>query len=566
MEGEMCPHPAAVPDASSLRLEVLGKIASGGMARVDLARVSDSDRLVALKRLHVHLERDPEFVRMFMDEAWMTAAVDHPNIVRLLGFGRDEEGLFLVMDLVAGPSLDGLAVEARRRGSPLPAELLAYVALGVVRGLSAMHELCDRDGNSLDLVHRDLTPSNVLIGVDGTVKITDFGVAKAAGRSSKTSTDVVKGKTRYLSPEYAASRHVDARSDLYTLGLSMFVVATGRQPFEQCDSVRVFKAILTEAPPTITDVEPDFDVALSELASELQRKDPAERPQSARAVQARLEAWIAQAGHTEDALRQQLAQFASRFGGARLGVLERLSRQQGPAHTAETVADEEDLQPTRIAIAQLGAPEEQRTRLATVRASAPAAAQDGPDRRRRRAGTRVVSRRPSPALPGAEPEPPTVSAVAADASEEAIDPTQRLDMPPQPGARSSSSMLTAIVVSSVVAVMAVVAILVTSPGGGSEREWASSTPSRSSAATSASSAASVVDAEATAHVAPTGTPGAAASAGATASAAPASSAGAAARAPTSRPIPGRPSRPVVRPKPRRPCDPSHFDYPECLSR
>jgi len=549
----------AVTDASSLRLDVLGKIASGGMARVDLARIADSDQLVALKRLHVHLERDPEFVKMFMDEAWMTAAVDHPNIVRLLGFGRDEEGMFLVMDLVEGASLQGLASAGRRQGAPMPAELIAYVGLLVARGLSAMHELCDNDGKPLGLVHRDLTPSNVLVGVDGSVRITDFGVAKAAGRMSHTSTDVVKGKTRYLSPEYARTRQADARSDLYTLGLSLFVVATGRQPFAESDSIQVVKAILTEPAKSITDFEPGFDLKLSALVDELQRKDPAERPADARELERRLAEWLEAAGQTEEALQQRLARYTQQHGKARC---ERITQLRSRTSDETTVADDDDdSATTKLAVAQLGAPDEQKTRLAQVRA--PAASSE------RRGSTRVVSR-PRPAVPSSAP--------AVQQDEHAPD---RLSIPEDlhtevgaslPGTDGSNTpMWPVVAISTAVAAAAVGVILATSPAAqddGSTRSAQSWPPDAPSA--------SVVE------VAREGDPptaAASATASALSSASGLSDAGAgdqpptaestaASRTATPRPLrttTRRPPRPP-RPKARQPCDPSHFDYPKCLSR
>ncbi|MBW2453320.1 MAG: protein kinase [Deltaproteobacteria bacterium] len=576
----MSPSPTAVPDASSLRLEVLGKIASGGMARVDLARDADSGRLVALKRLHVHLERDPEFVAMFLDEAWMTAAVDHPNIVRLLGSGRDAEGMFLVMELVDGPSLAGLAAEAHRRGMGMPAELLAFVALQVARGLSAMHELCDQEGNSLGLVHRDLTPSNVLIGSDGSVRITDFGVAKAAGRTSKTSTDVIKGKTRYLSPEYARSRQVDARSDLYTLGLSLFVVATGRRPFEESDSIRVVKAILAEQTPLITDFEPGFDRALAELVDELQRKDPSQRPADARAVAERLEAWIAAQGTTELALQLSLTRFATKCGEGRRERITELSQTTRVADGSGRTDDElgDDQATTRVAYAQLGAPEEQQTRLARVRA--PAAPPPSPDRASARATTRVVSR-PQPPTPVIAPASVVTDDSDAEVTAQRASLTDDSDAEvtaqrasltdvrrlPSDGATGSSahpatSIWPTVLVSSAVAAVAVITIILTTPSDGDNEAHPSTTEARptptadppgrendgsepTSSATSGGTAPS--SATGTPPIPDGGTP-------------------AATQGRPPRPTtPKRPPPPPGKPKPQS-CDPSHFDYPECLSR
>ncbi|MCA9614581.1 MAG: serine/threonine protein kinase, partial [Myxococcales bacterium] len=159
------------------------QVASGGMGTVYLARRREGgfQRLYAVKRLHPHLRDDPDFRAMFVEEARLAGLITHPNVVGVLDVGEDHEGPFLVMDFVQGLPLSQLITLANRSEAPLAVQSCVRIALAVARGLHASHELRDHEGRALQLVHRDLSPQNVLIGWDGTVRITDFGIAKALG-------------------------------------------------------------------------------------------------------------------------------------------------------------------------------------------------------------------------------------------------------------------------------------------------------------------------------------------------------------------------------------------------
>jgi hypothetical protein len=337
------------------------------------------------------------------------------------------------------------------------------------------------------------------------------------------------------------------------------VVATGRQPFADSDSIQVVKAILGEPAKSITDFEPGFDLELSALVDELQRKDPAERPANARVLEQRLAEWLDAAGQTEEALQRRLARYTEQYGKARCERITQLGARTSGGTTVAT--DDDGSATTKLAVAQLGAPDEQKTRLAQVRV--PARSDD------RRGATRVVSRTPA-AVPASAP--------ATQPDERTPD---RLGITEEPHTEVGASlpgtdgvntpMWPVVAISSVVAAAAVGVILATSPGGQGD----GSAPSAEGKPTDAPSA-SVIEVARDGE-APTATASATTSALASASAR--SDAGAGDQLPTAEPSaaartsPPRPLRTTTRrpprpprPKARQPCDPSHFDYPKCLSR
>ena len=222
------------PDQVIGRYALFREIASGGMAAVHLARLmgpAGFSRVVAIKRLHPHLARDPEFLKMFVDEARLAARVQHPNVVPTLDIVAENGELFIVMEYVDGESLARLARLASESGQRIPVPIVAAVMLGALQGLHAAHEARDEDGRPLELVHRDISPQNVLVGVDGLPRVVDFGVAKAVGRSSQTSGGMLKGKLPYMSPEQLLLDPVDRRTDLYAVSIVLWEMLAGRRLF-----------------------------------------------------------------------------------------------------------------------------------------------------------------------------------------------------------------------------------------------------------------------------------------------------------------------------------------------
>ncbi len=210
------------------RYALVSKLASGGMGTVYRARLAREGGFVrdfALKRLHPHIAEDSDAVHMLLDEARLAALVRHPNVVATLDVGRDEAGFYVVMDLVEGASLADL----QRSAGAIAARVTTRIVLDVLEGLSAAHLARDEDGELMDLVHRDVSPSNILVNRDGIAKIIDFGVAKARERLRSTIGIEVKGKLGYMPPEQLEGEHVDARADVFATGVTLWELLRGER-------------------------------------------------------------------------------------------------------------------------------------------------------------------------------------------------------------------------------------------------------------------------------------------------------------------------------------------------
>jgi serine/threonine protein kinase len=292
----------AIPPRFSAEVE----LASGGMGFVEIARCTTPGypEVLAVKRLLPHLGHDDDLVRAFLDEAWMTASLSHPNVVALVASGQDDRGLFLALELVRGPPLSSLIKAA----GALPPDVAVYIARSMAAGLGAAHSLASGDGQLLGIVHRDVTPSNVLLGADGRVRITDFGVAKANRyfARTRTTTGVLKGKVPYMSPEYAMAKPVDARSDLYSLGVVLYEMLAGVRPFDSESDVLILRKITDE--PARSLVEHDIDPELAHIVDQLLAKRPEDRIPDAETLAFELDAFIAQRGRSMDELQSDLAE------------------------------------------------------------------------------------------------------------------------------------------------------------------------------------------------------------------------------------------------------------------
>jgi serine/threonine-protein kinase len=271
-----------------------------GTVSLALRREGDFQRIYALKRLHPLVRDDADLRAMFLDEARIAGIIRHPNVVSVLDMGEDSEGPFLVMDYVDGLNLAQLIVDAKKQGELLPIQVAVRIALEVSRGLHAAHELVDHDGHPLAVVHRDLSPQNILIGYPGTVSITDFGIAKALGRSAKTSTGVLKGKISYMSPEQLRFEEPDRRSDLFALGIILFEMLSGKRLYAHKGGNDVPRRILHEAAPDIGEYRPEVPPELVQLIFRLLAKDPDTRPKSAAVVAQQLEGVLANLLAEED--------------------------------------------------------------------------------------------------------------------------------------------------------------------------------------------------------------------------------------------------------------------------
>jgi serine/threonine protein kinase len=214
------------------RYRLIAELGQGGMATVYLAvalGTSGFRKLAVVKLLRPEIAVDQDFVQMFLDEARLCARLSHPNIVQTYDVGVDEVGHLMAMEYLDGVSLHAATAKLARSGGPLTFAMQARVLLEVVEGLRYAHELKDYDGRSLEIVHRDVTPHNIFVTFDGQVKLLDFGIAKAATSSVRTATGVIKGKLTYMAPEQARGESVDARADLYAVGVMLWEAVTGRR-------------------------------------------------------------------------------------------------------------------------------------------------------------------------------------------------------------------------------------------------------------------------------------------------------------------------------------------------
>jgi serine/threonine-protein kinase len=263
------------------RYELVGEIASGGMATVYLARltgVGGFQRFVAMKRLHPHLASEKEFVEMFLDEARIAARIHHPNVVPILEVGASAVGYYLVMEYIEGDTLARLLARAATRGKRIPIPIALRIALDMLSGLHAAHELRDDTGDAVHLVHRDVSPQNVLVGVDGIARITDFGVARAASRLTATRVGQLKGKIAYMAPEQAAGEEsLDRRADVFAAGIVVWEELAAKRLFKAENEAATLSRVMTEPVPPLTDIVPGLSQELSKVVMRALERSPDKR-------------------------------------------------------------------------------------------------------------------------------------------------------------------------------------------------------------------------------------------------------------------------------------------------
>lgn len=214
---------------------LLDRIAVGGMAELfqgKLVSVEGFEKPVAIKKLLPHLARDKNLVNMFINEAKLAALLTHQNIVQIYDLGSIEGTYFIAMEYLHGKDLRTIISKSGEKGLPLPLEYILYIISRICAGLDYAHQLTDLRGNALNIIHRDISPQNVLVTYGGEVKIVDFGIAKAATSSSDTRVGIIKGKLAYMSPEQAAGKGIDHRSDIFATGILLYEMVTGKRMFE----------------------------------------------------------------------------------------------------------------------------------------------------------------------------------------------------------------------------------------------------------------------------------------------------------------------------------------------
>jgi serine/threonine-protein kinase len=309
------------------RYALYNEIAAGGMATIHLGRLLGPvgfARTVAVKRLHPQYAKDPEFVSMFLDEARLAARVQHPNVVATIDVVATDGELFLIMDYVRGESLSKLLRACRHSGERVPPRIAAAIMCGFLHGLHAAHEAKNERGEPLGLVHRDVSPQNVLVGADGIARVLDFGIAKAAGRIQVTRDGQIKGKLAYMPPEQLAGRELTRAVDIYASAVVMWETLTGERLFKGETEGETLAKILRDPIPAPSDCVPSlprgFDAPLLKALS----RDVHQRHATAKELARELEKvcgiasptevgeWVEKVvGHVLSAREKQIAELES---------------------------------------------------------------------------------------------------------------------------------------------------------------------------------------------------------------------------------------------------------------
>jgi serine/threonine protein kinase len=284
------------------RYALYNEIAAGGMATVHIGRLLGPvgfARTVAVKRLHPQFAKDPEFVSMFLDEARLAARVQHPNVVATIDVVATDGELFLIMDYVRGESLSKLLRTARKAGQRIPPRIAASIMCGFLHGLHAAHEAKNERGDRIDLVHRDVSPQNVLVGADGIPRVLDFGIAKAAGRIQVTRDGQIKGKLAYMPPEQLSGRELTRAVDIYASGVVMWETLTGERLFKGETESETLAKILRDPVVPPSSVVPGLTKAFDAPLLKALSRDAKHRHATARELAFEVEKCVGVASATE---------------------------------------------------------------------------------------------------------------------------------------------------------------------------------------------------------------------------------------------------------------------------
>lgn len=277
------------------RYELLKRIAAGGMGEVYLARQAGFEgfeKLLVVKVLLPNLAEDSEFITMFLDEARIAARLDHPNIGQIYDLGEVDGAFYIAMEYIRGDDVVRLWKQARLKQKPVPMALAARIAADAAAGLDYAHKATGADNEPLNLVHRDVSPQNILVTFDGGVKLIDFGVAKAAGRMSHTTTGTIKGKYAYMSPEQISGADIDHRSDVFALGVVLYEMLTSARLFKRDTEVATLQAVATCDIPPPTSINPKIDPMLADILLKALAQNRDDRYEDAQAFRMALEEWM----------------------------------------------------------------------------------------------------------------------------------------------------------------------------------------------------------------------------------------------------------------------------------
>ena len=319
------------------RFELRLKLGSGGMGEVWLARMTleGASELVALKRIRAEMSDHPEHLKQFEREARITSLLRHPHIVALRRYGVDAEGPFLALEFVEGRSAKELEEQAHRRGLVLPVKVALSLARDAARGLSFAHSFRDETVNVDHIVHRDVSPDNLLVGYEGLAKVTDFGIAKVVGGTTLTGTDTARGKYGFMAPELFDGQEADTRSDVFAFGATLFRLLTGTSAFPGKTEAELLRAVLHSVPvraTSLVELPPAIDAWIDRALA----KDPRDRPANLEQLLALLEAELAaEPGEGRTAVAELMRQcFPTGEDQRRTLVMQAIEAGPLPTHTA----------------------------------------------------------------------------------------------------------------------------------------------------------------------------------------------------------------------------------------
>ncbi len=293
-------RPRTIDDGSSVdrrigRYRIVGKLGQGSMGTIYLGRaegVGRFERLMAIKMIHPHLAKQKPIIEMFLDEARVAALIRHPNLVPVFEIGEHDGSYFVAMEYVSGEPLSVFLDENARVGAAIDSDLAAYVMAAVCEALHGAHEMKDAAGRTLDLVHRDICPQNIMLGYDGIVRVMDFGVAKTTRRIAKIESGTYKGRTAYSSPEQIRSGAIDRRSDIFSAGVVLWESTVGKRLFKGEDDTATAANVLEGAPRPSSARKP-YPSNLESIVLKALSADPAQRYQTAREMELALRKYLA---------------------------------------------------------------------------------------------------------------------------------------------------------------------------------------------------------------------------------------------------------------------------------
>ncbi|NMB76841.1 MAG: PEGA domain-containing protein [Myxococcales bacterium] len=319
------------------KFQLLKKIATGGMAEIHLAKqrgMEGFEKLVVIKMILPHLANNQEFVQMFLDEARIAARLNHPNIVQIFDLGRAGGTYFIAMEYIQGENLRTIAKTARKAGKPLPLSHIVKIMSQACEGLYYAHTKQDTSGKPLNIVHRDISPQNILVSFDGVTKLVDFGIAKAATQVQETRSGVLKGKYAYMSPEQCLGRPVDARSDIFATGIVLWELATGTRLYKMSSELLILKEITEGRIVPPREVNQTIPAELEAIILKALEKDPKNRFQDAIQMHLALEEFMRNSGLSSSAVH--LANFLKELFPNRLEGLRKIEEAQAAGDSLES--------------------------------------------------------------------------------------------------------------------------------------------------------------------------------------------------------------------------------------